>query len=56
MKEFKYLSRLQRDADMDDRNYFDDFDRYFEYEIEDRQIFGKENYKKYGEYLNSNQE
>ena len=50
------MSRLQRDIELDNKNYFDDFDRYFEHEIEERQIFGRENYKKFSEYLQFNEE
>lgn len=56
MKEYKYLSRLQRDSELDNKNYFTDFDRYFYHEIEDRQIFGRENYKSFAEYIQNNSE
>lgn len=55
VKEFKYLARLERDADFDNSEYFGDFDRLFEYQIEDKQIFGRENYKSYSEMLKTTQ-
>ena len=33
--------------DLELKNYFETFDRYFEFEIEERQIFGANNYKNY---------
>lgn len=56
MKEFKYLARLERDADFDNSDYFAGFDRLFEYQLEDKQIFGRENYKSYSEMLKNTQE
>jgi hypothetical protein len=49
VKEYQYLARLERDMEMELTGYFEGFDRVFEFEYEEREVFKETNYKSYTE-------
>ena len=53
VKEYKYLSRLERDSELELSQYLEDFDHYFQFEYEDKGIFAKTDFKNYSELKKS---